>query len=284
MNGFINLYKPSGISSALCLNKIKKRFKGVKIGHTGTLDPMACGLLPVAVGKSTRLFDYLLDKDKIYKAVFTFGYETDSLDATGNIIKESNIVPTKEQILSVIPSLIGEIDQIPPVFSAKNVNGQRSYDLARKGVIVELKSKKVVINSIKIIDKVSENAYSFLIECKGGTYIRSICRDIAYKLNAYGTMTFLERQKSGAFTLENSYTLEEINSTENLEKIIIQPDKVLNYQELRLSGKTLADLLNGRPCFVQNANGLYKVYGDNEFIGVGLVENSKLIIKAFVKD
>ena len=152
MNGFLNVYKPSGMSSAYALNLIKKRFKGEKMGHMGTLDPLASGVLPVAFGKSTRLFDYLLDKDKVYKAEFTFGYETDTLDRGGVVIKDNGKLPTESDIISVLPSLVGEVMQMPPIYSAKNVNGKRSYELARLGVEVELKPKKVTITSIDFIE------------------------------------------------------------------------------------------------------------------------------------
>ena len=161
MNGFINLYKPSGITSAYALNIIKKKFRGVKLGHMGTLDPLACGILPIAFGKSTRLFDFLLEKEKIYNAVFEFSYETDTLDVTGTITKSGGKIPTKEEILSVLPKLIGEVDQVPPSYSAKNVNGKRSYELARKGISVELPSKKVVIHNIELVKEVKNGSFLF---------------------------------------------------------------------------------------------------------------------------
>ena len=174
MNGFINIFKPSGITSAYALTKIKKAFKGEKIGHMGTLDPLASGVLPVGIGKCNRLFNYLLDKDKVYKAEFTFGYETDTLDSDGKIIQESKVVPSKEEILKVLPSLVGEVMQIPPSYSAKNVDGKRSYQLARQGIQVELPPKKVVISKIELDDVISDKTFAFTIYCKGGTYIRSI--------------------------------------------------------------------------------------------------------------
>ena len=156
MNGFINYYKPSGISSAYAINRIKKLFKGDKIGPMGTLDPLAEGVLPIAIGKSTRLFDYLLDKEKIYIAEFTFGYETDTLDRGGKVIKEGGLVPTVDEVLKVIPTLVGKVDQLPPLYSAKNVGGERSYDLARRGIEVELKPKTVEIDAIEYLGKNGE--------------------------------------------------------------------------------------------------------------------------------
>ena len=284
MNGFINLYKPSGMSSAYALTLIKRRFKGEKIGHMGTLDPLASGVLPVAFGKSTRLFDYLLDKTKIYKANFTFSYETDTLDRGGKIIKENGLIPTQSEIEGVLPSLTGSVEQLPPIYSAKNVNGKRSYELARQGIEVELKPKTVYIKDIKLTQKIDETTYEFIIECKGGTYIRSICRDLAYNLNTYATMTSLERLESGIFTKENSFTLEEIIDNFDLDKMLISPDTVVSFKTINLSNKKFDDVINGRLCILDLPDGDYKVYGKNQFLGIGKIEDNNLKIKAFIKD
>lgn len=285
MNGFINLYKPSGMTSAYALNKIKKLIgKKVKCGHMGTLDPMASGVLPVAIGKCTRLFDYLLDKDKKYVATFTFGYETDTLDAEGVVVKDGGKIPTQEEIVSASKSLIGEIDQIPPAYSAKNVGGTRSYVLARQGISVELKAKKVVITDIQVEKTDKENAYIFWIECKGGTYIRSICRDVAYALNTYATMTSLSRRKSGLFTIENAVLLEDINDILDIEKSLIKPEKVVNLTPLNLVESKYNDLINGRRCYIKEADGLYNVFYNDEYVGVGEILKNNLTMKAYVKD
>ncbi|MBR6737141.1 MAG: tRNA pseudouridine(55) synthase TruB [Clostridia bacterium] len=281
MKGFINYYKPSGISSAYAINRIKKLFKGEKIGHMGTLDPLAEGVLPIAIGKATRLFDYLLDKDKVYVATFTFGYETDTLDRGGKVIKSGGKVPTESEVLKVIPSLIGTVMQVPPAYSAKNVQGKRSYELARQGIEVELKPKKVEISQIKLINY-NGDSFNFEITCKGGTYIRSIVRDMALALNTFGTMTALKRVKSGAFSVENAVYEEEIVESD-LEDLLIAPDSVLSLESIYLNDELYIELENGRPCIATCENGLYKVYHDEEFIGVGLVENAILKIKARIK-
>lgn len=283
MNGFLNFYKPSGMSSAYALNLIKKRFKGIKMGHMGTLDPLASGVLPVAFGKSTRLFDYLLDKDKVYKAEFTFGYETDTLDRGGVIVKDKGSLPSEEEIKGVLNSLTGEVMQIPPVYSAKNINGKRSYELAREGVEVKLEPKKVVISCIDYIEKTGENSYLFLIKCKGGTYIRSICRDLAYKLNTFATMTGLERLRSGIFTLENAFSVEEVVNNFNEEKMLLTPDSVLTFEKVFLSDKQTDDIINGRHLSLELPNGFYSVYGKNEFIGVGKIYDKVLKIKSYIR-
>ena len=283
MNGFINLYKPSGVSSAGVLNAVKKTFKGYKVGHMGTLDPMAHGVLPIAIGKSTRLFDYLLDKEKVYSAIFTFGYQTDTLDREGKVIFDGGVVPTIEEVRSVIPKLLGKINQVPPSFSAKNVNGKRSYELARKGEIINLPPKEVEILDIKVDDCDEKNSYAFTITCKGGTYIRSICRDIATMLNTYATMTMLRRDKSGAFEISRSVTADKINK-ETANQLLIKPDSVLTFEKVELPNNLYEDLINGRPCAKGLKDGLYSVYGKGEFIGVASSQKGNLKIKSYIKD
>ena len=284
MNGFINFYKPSGMSSAYALSKIKRRFKGEKIGHMGTLDPMASGVLPVAIGKATRLFDFLLDKTKLYRAEFTFGYETDTLDADGEVIKTDGKIPNFDKVLKASQELVGEILQVPPIYSAKNVNGKRSYELAREGKVVELPPKKVEILSIKPTQTEKKQTFIFDIECKGGTYIRSIARDIATKLGTFATMTSLIRLKSGYFDIENAYLIDDIVNSSELSSMLIKPDALLSYESLLLDDKKADDLINGRPCCIEMNDGYYKVYDKSCFIGVGIILNKNLKIKAYLKD
>ncbi len=283
MNGFINIFKPSGITSAYALTKIKKAFKGEKIGHMGTLDPLASGVLPVGIGKCNRLFNYLLDKDKVYKAEFTFGYETDTLDSDGKKIKESGIIPSKEEVLKVLPSLMGEVMQVPPSYSAKNVDGKRSYQLARRGIQVELPPKKVIISNIQLDSVIGDNTFAFTIYCKGGTYIRSICRDMAYKLNTFATMTKLSRVQSGCFSLENSIKIEDLDNFD-YEKHLIKPEDVINFESITLNEKDDIELNFGRQVLLEKADGLYKIFNKKEFIGIGEIQNKSLKIKAYIKD
>ncbi len=284
MNGFINFYKPSGESSAKAISKIKKKFKGEKIGHMGTLDPMASGVLPVAIGKATRLFDYLLDKTKIYRAEFTFGYETDTLDSEGVIIKNGGKIPAFEEVVNASNSLVGVIDQIPPAYSAKNVAGKRSYQLARQGKQVDLPPKTVEIISITPEKTDKPDTFSFLIKCKGGTYIRAIARDIAKMLNTYATMTALIRENSGGFDISTSLKIDEVISMQDVTPVLIKPDSVLSFDTIDLTNNQEADLINGRPCKVDKINGLYKVYFNGCFYGVGIVEDENLRLKAYLKD
>ena len=207
LNGVINVYKEPGFTSHDVVAKLRGILKQKKIGHMGTLDPLAEGVLPIAIGKATRMFDYFLEKKKTYIAQFTFGKTTDTLDAEGKITETCDYIPSKKQIVDALPHLIGRITQIPPQYSAKMVNGRCAYDFARIGQTVELKPKEIEIYKIELLHQLSDNVYEFEIECSGGTYIRSIARDMAELLNSKAYMSKLIRTKSGRFEIEKSYTL-----------------------------------------------------------------------------
>ena len=269
------------MSSAHCLNKVKKKLD-YKCGHMGTLDPLACGVLPIGVGQATRLFDQLLDKQKVYIAEFTFGYETDTLDLEGKVIFDNGKIPSKDELIDLLPHLCGKVMQVPPVFSAKCVDGKKSYQLARAGKAVELAPKQVDIYYIKLIENLSPT-FRFEIACGGGTYIRSICRDIAHGLNTYGTMTALERIKSGYFTTQNSIDLDTFLQSKNARDLLIKSDDVLPYEKLVLTNKQATQVINGLYPYFDIADGKYRVYCESEFWGVGNCENGKLVIKPYVR-
>lgn len=245
MIGFINIYKPTGITSTEVVRKIKKRFNIKKIGHLGTLDPLACGVLGIAVGKATRMFDYFLEYSKTYRAVFSFGYETNTLDSTGQVVNKTDTIPTKNEILNILSTFIGKKNQIPPKFSAKRVDGVRAYNLARQGKDFNLKPKEIEILSFKLLSQINKTDYEFEIECSSGTYIRSIGRDLAYKLNSLATMTFLERTKNGGFTLETTTKLDDYLNNDELNLIAINTvfDKFDSHE---VNKKELENIIHGR--------------------------------------
>ena len=284
MNGFLNIYKPQGMSSAQVVGQVKRKIKQKHVGHMGTLDPMAEGVLPIAVGKACRLFDYLLDKQKTYVADFSFGYETDTLDTTGKILKEGGVVPTESEIRKVLPELIGEVEQIPPLFSAKNVGGKRGYQLARKGLDFTLPPKLVNIYNIELTDKINENTYRFTIDCGGGTYIRSICRDMAEKLDTFATMSKLIRTRSGVFCNENAVSLEDFLFTEDINSLVTPADEVVFFEKKKLSLPDSKKLLNGLPLAADEEGGLYRVYAEDEFWGVGEVKDHILTMRTYVRE
>ncbi len=283
MLGFININKDKGVSSGYVVNKVKHFFK-CKCGHMGTLDPLASGVLPIGLGQATRLFDTLLQKNKKYIAEFDFAFSTPSFDLETSPDNYSSFVPTKDQIEKTVEKFVGNIKQIPPVYSAICVDGTRSYKLARSGQTIELPAKDVTINSIKILEQVTASKFKLEIDCSSGTYVRSIVRDIASDLGVYGTMTNLIRKQSGYFSLENSVTLEQLFSSKEPEKYIIKPDLVLSYDSLVLNEENAKRLINGLNCFVDNVDGVYKVYNGEEFWGVGVAQNGILKMSAFVRD
>ncbi|MBO4323712.1 MAG: tRNA pseudouridine(55) synthase TruB [Clostridia bacterium] len=283
MNGFLNLYKPEGVSSAYLLNGLKRILKGETIGHMGTLDPLASGVLPVAIGKSTRLFDYLLDKKKEYEATVEFGYETDTLDLEGEKAYFSEHIPTLKEVEEAAKDLVGEIMQIPPVYSAKCVDGKRSYKLARQGKQVELPPKKVIVYSIEVLD-FSDSKCKLKIVCGGGTYIRAIARDLGLAVSSRATMTSLKRTASGIFKVEDSVTIEDIKNSRDMTVFIIPPDKAIDYPIIDLSETEAKRLFNGLADEFLFDDGIYKVYAPDGFYGVGEVRNKNLKVKAYIRD
>lgn len=231
LSGFINVNKQAGVTSGRVVNRIKgiMRAQGLeitKIGHLGTLDPDGEGVLPIAIGRATRLFDLLTNKTKVYYTIFRFGETSDTLDSSGTITETNEKLPTKEEILAIIPSLTGEIAQIPPSYSAKVINGERAYKLARKGETPDLKAKLIKIESIELIEQLNDREYAFRVTCGGGTYIRSIARDMASALGTVGLMSYIKREQSGAFDLTTAYTLDELQN--DLASKILPLDYVLS--------------------------------------------------------
>ena len=276
--GFINIDKKTAVTSSSVVNKIKW-LSGVPCGHMGTLDPLASGVLPVGVGNATRLFDYFLEKQKTYIAEFTFGETSDTLDSTGEIVKGGHI-PTEKEILDVLPKFIGWLDQIPPKYSAKNVNGKRGYDLARAGVEFELPPKRIVVHGIELLGKSTEkeNAYNLKITCGGGTYIRSLARDIASSCGTLGLMSGLRRTQSGIFTLDNAMDLEDLTE-ENIAKAVIPTQDVLPFPVLELTSKRAYKIFDGMQIETDEKDGLYKFYKEELFYGIAEVKDGKAKIK-----
>lgn len=280
MTGFINVNKVQGASSAQEVSKIKWLTK-TPCGHMGTLDPMASGVLPVAIGNAARLFDYFLSKNKTYIAVFKFGANSDTLDTTGTIISEGGRIPTATEIEGVLNEFTGEIEQLPPKYSAKCINGKRGYQLARDGVEFELAPKKVAIHSIKLVDKVSKDEYSFEIECGGGTYIRSIARDLGLRLETSAIMSTLIRTKSGLFAIENSVYTDNLTS-QNVADYIIKTEDVLSFDSIYPSEVEAKKLLNGLAIACNRADGIYKCY-DSTGSFYGLAEVKQNVLKVRTK-
>ncbi len=285
MIGLISLNKPSGMSSSSAVVKIKKLTHISRVGHMGTLDPLASGVLIIGVGKATRLFDYYLNKTKTYIATFKFGILTDTLDSEGAVIKEGLRVPSKEEIFSTFSNLTGKVSQFPPQYSAKSVNGVRAYKLARAGIEVDLKPKEVIINYIKYMDQVSKDEFRFEIDCSSGTYIRSIARDMGKLLGTEAIMTALVRIRCGVFDLKTSVNLEDLTE-ENIESKLISLNSALagNEEYVLTSESDKQKLVNGVALDINHTNGQVVVLYDNVVMGIGEIFNNKLKIKNYLME
>ena len=229
-NGILNINKPEGWTSQDVVAKLRGRLHLRRVGHTGTLDPMATGVLPVCFGKATRIIEYYDDDFKTYEAEMKLGMVTDTLDITGTVLETKPVDVSEEDVIQTIDSFRGWITQIPPKYSALKVNGKPLYKYAREGVEVEIKSRKIYVEDIQPVEvNLRENRILFRVTCSKGTYIRTICDDIGKKLGCGGTMTALQRTQSGCFRVEDARTLPEIleMTDEELERCVIPMDETL---------------------------------------------------------
>lgn len=277
-NGIIIINKPKGFTSHDVVNKVRGILKIRKVGHTGTLDPQATGVLPVCVGKATKVSDMLTATDKEYVANVKLGICTDTQDIYGTVIKKcDSINVTKADILRALENFTGEIEQIPPMYSAIKINGKKMCDLARKGIEVERKPRKITIYSAKA-EKFYEDGFSMRVHCSKGTYIRTLCDDIGKFLKCYACMSDLQRTVSGKFNISDAITfdvLENAANTGNLNSVILPVDTVFdNYGKYIATDEIVKRLKNGAPSTVNADTGLYRVYDkSNQFIAVGQVLN-----------
>lgn len=229
-NGILNINKPEGWTSQDVVAKLRGRLHIRRVGHTGTLDPMATGVLPVCFGKATRIIEYYDDDFKTYEAEMKLGMVTDTLDSTGTVLETKPVDVSEEDVIQAIDSFREWITQIPPKYSALKVNGKPLYKYAREGVEVEIKSRKIYVEDIQTVEvNLGENRILFRVTCSKGTYIRTICDDIGKKLGCGGTMTALQRIQSGCFRVEDARTLPEIleMTDEELERCVIPMDETL---------------------------------------------------------
>ncbi len=248
MNGILNVYKPEGLTSHNVVSFVRRTLNMKRVGHTGTLDPMATGVLPVLVGNATKLSELIMADEKKYTARVTLGIKTDTEDITGEIIEKNEVNVTLDDIIETAKQFTGEIEQIPPMYSAIKVDGQKLYKLARQGVEIERKPRKITIYSIDIYDFDGAN-FTMDVHCSKGTYIRSLCRDIGDALGCGATMSALQRTMSGIFKKENSYTFEEIEKiakSGKIEEILMKPDDVLgDFIAINVSNENAIKIKNG---------------------------------------
>lgn len=281
MDGIIIVNKPKGITSFDVIRKLKKILRTKKIGHTGTLDPLASGVMLVCVGKSTKLAQDLEAKDKVYIADFDIGYATDTYDTEGKKIAENHIEVSKENLIETTKKFLGFIKQVPPMYSAIKMDGKKLYDLARKGIEVERSERDVKIEYINILN-FGENKAQIQTKVSKGCYIRSLIYDIGKDLGTYATMTELLRTAVGDYSLEQAYTLEEIENliTKNNFEFLKTVEEIFNYPIYKLnSEKEFTLFKNGNTVKINEKieNGRYRIYFQNEFVGLANVEKNILI-------
>ena len=308
MNGIVLVNKPANISSNTVVNIVKRSVGAKKAGHLGTLDVLGEGVLPVAVGKATRLFNYFLSKTKTYIATFAFGFETETLDAEGKVTKEGCKQISLNLIKNSIFKFIGKQFQLPPNYSSKKIGGVCAYKLARSGKAIPLNKKEIEIFSFKLIGLVNGEEriklinrfynfhekseinyidaiqiYKFEIVCSSGTYIRSLCRDFAQYLGTYGTMLSIIRTKCGDFDIKNAQNIEEIK---NGNVKIFDIKEYINLPELFINDIQKKDLIYGKCVIIDNElSGEYKLFCNEKFLGIGLVSNEKTLkIKTYLAE
>ena len=278
MDGIIIINKPKNYTSHDIVRKAKKLLNE-KVGHTGTLDPNATGVLPLLIGKGTLLSKYLIEHDKIYEAVLKLGEKTDTADGEGKVLESQNVeqsILKKETIEKICNNLEGTQEQIPPMYSAIKLNGKKLYEYARKGIEVEVKPRTIEIYKLELI-KVENMEITFRVSCSKGTYIRTLCEKIAEELGTIGYMKDLKRIQVGEFNIKDSITIEELENQEIVSNKFITIEKYFNdYEKIVLNERKLQLFLNGVQLTYELKDGIYKIYKENEFVGIGTVKNKLL--------
>ena len=271
MNGVIVVDKAKGNTSFDEIRKIRKEYNIKKVGHTGTLDPMATGVLTILIGEATKLSDYLMNHNKEYIATLTLGEKRDTGDSEGKVIQTKKIpLFSEKSVKEILKSFEGEISQIPPKYSAIKINGKKLYEYARSGEEIEIKPRKVNIFEINLME-IKENNITFKVHCSKGTYIRTLCEDIAERLGTVGYMSSLRRIRVGNFTLDD------------VGKIISIEETLKNEPKYKLKDKELVKFINGVKITTNLKDGLVRVYDDDKFVGIAEVKNKELKRKIVLK-
>lgn len=279
MDGIIIINKPQKCTSHDIVYQAKKA-TGEKVGHTGTLDPMATGVLPLLIGKGTLCSKYLINHDKIYEVQLTLGTKTDSADKEGNILEEKEVsdqILQKEIVEEILKTFLGKQEQIPPMHSAIKVKGKKLYEYARKGQTVEVKPRQIEIYDIKLLEiNRKKKQIEFQVHCSKGTYMRSLCEDIAKRLGTIGYMSALNRTKVGEFSIEQAITIEQLQEQRQEVSYITIETLFKKKPLIEIVGKRLQPFLNGVKLTMKEPDGVYRVYCEQQFIGIGVVENEFL--------
>lgn len=284
MDGILIINKTKGYTSHDIVYKIRK-IVNEKVGHTGTLDPLATGVLPLLIGKGTLCSKYLINHDKKYQVELKLGKKTTTADSEGELVEEKDVLPEmlqEDKIEKVLETFLGQQEQIPPIYSAIKVNGKKLYEYARKNQEVDIKPRIIEIYELKLIElNKKEKIIKLEVSCSKGTYIRTLCEDIAKKLNTVGYMYNLNRIKVGDFDILNAINIDEIQKSDNPKEIIenklITIEKLFDLKEsIDLNDKKLTLFLNGVQLTQKNEDGIYRIYNKNKFIGIGTIKNNLL--------
>ena len=281
-SGIINVYKEAGYTSFDVVAKLRGILHIKKIGHTGTLDPDATGVLPLLIGKATLISKYLINHDKTYIATLKLGIKTDTADGEGKVLEQEDIESlniSKEKVANVLENIIGKQEQYPPMYSAIKVNGKKLYDYARNGQTVEIRPRNIEIYNTELINYDPKNSeVEFEISCSKGTYIRTVCENIAERLKTIGYMKELHRVQVGDFSIQRSYTLDELKSkNESIEEKLLSIEELFkNKEDIKLDNKQLQLFLNGVKLKQEQKDDIYRIYNNNIFIGLGVLEAKRL--------
>ncbi len=278
MDGIINVDKSSGMTSFDVVRKVKKILKMRKVGHTGTLDPLATGILVICTGKATKLAQSIEGEAKTYVAGFELGYKTTTYDIEGEVVDRSDKEVTRDEVEAILEKFRGEIDQVPPMYSALKVDGKRLYELAREGVEIERKSRRVTIDKLELVDFDGRKG-TLLCEVSKGTYIRSLIYDIGEELKTFGVMTSLRRTQVGGYDLSTAYTIEEMEKMAEAGDMSFHKgvEESFQYPKIDLTGEKNIKLFNnGNTVVCRGIDGKYRVYSEGKFLGLATIVNNRL--------
>ena len=278
MEGVLIINKPKDFSSHDVVNVLRKELNTKKVGHTGTLDPKATGVLPILIGNATKISKYLVEHDKTYSVVMELGTRTDTLDSEGKILETRKVETLdEEKIKEVLSSFLGKQKQIPPMYSAIKINGKKAYEYARNGQVVEITPREIEIYEMKF-KKYFDNQISFIVKCSKGTYIRTLCQDIAKKLGTIAYMKELQRTDVDIFNIKDAISIDDIkNKKKDVKEAIISIEEVFSKNgKIVLADEKLQYFLNGVKLTFDMQDGIYRVYQKNKFIGLGILEKKLL--------
>ena len=290
MNGFLCVLKPPGMTSSDVVVRVRRQLpRGTKVGHAGTLDPEAAGVLPLMVGKASRLFDYLVEKEKTYVAELRPGHATDTQDAHGRIISGTGERVSREALEAVLPQFIGEIMQVPPMFSALKRDGQKLCDLARQGIDVALEPRPTQVYGIELLHALTDGGFMLRIRCGRGTYIRTLCHDIGQALGCGAHMGLLLRTQTGMFTLDDAHTIEEIAACGELERLAVPMDRPLGHlPRIDIAPRAERFVRNGNVLTRQQLCGEVpegepaRLYLNGQFAGIGRLRGDQMKFDAML--